>query len=155
MTAIISVKDVANEMDSMSDEISSFINKRTGELVTLSDEMFSAVEEGSDINKYPAWQQEDIIKAKEVLESDDYLQLPSKFDIHEYHIMEEFCRAFNDSEISNALLSKIKGRGAFSRFKEAIRRYDIENEWFEFREKELEKIAIEWLKKNHIAYTEK
>ena len=155
MTAIISVKDIVNEMDSMSDEISSFINKRTGELVTLSDEMFSVVEEGADINKYHAWQQEDIINAKEVLESDDYLQLPSKFDIHEYHIMEDFCRSFNDIEISNALLSKIKGRGAFHRFKEAIRRYDLENEWFEFREKELEKIAIEWLKKNHIAYTEK
>jgi hypothetical protein len=155
MTAIVSVKDIVDEMDIMSDEISSFLDKRTGELVSLSDEMFSAAEEDSDINEYPEWQRELIIKAKEILESDDYLQLPSKFDIHEYHIMEEFCRSLNDSTIRNTLLTKIKGSGAFRRFKDAICRYGIENEWFAYREKELKNIAIDWLKENNIAYSEK
>ena len=155
MTVIVSVKDIVDEMDIMSDEISSFLDKRTGELVTLSDEMFSAAEEDSDINEYPEWQRELIIKAKDVLESDDYLELPSKFDIHEYHIMEEFCCAINDGKIRNELLSKIRGSGAFRRFQDAICMYGIETEWLEYREKELKIIAIHWLKKNNIAYSEK
>ena len=133
MTAIVSVKGIVDEMDISSDEISSFLDKRTGELVTLSDEMFSAAEEDSDIHKYPEWQRELITKAKEVLESDDYLQLPSKFDIHEYQIMEEFCRALNDRTIRNTLLAAIKGSGAFRRFKDAICTYGIETEWLAYR----------------------
>ena len=155
MTVSVSVKAIVDEMDILSDEISSYLNKQTGELVTLSDEMFSAAEEDYDINEYPEWQRELIIKAKEVLESDDYLQLPSKFDLHEYHIMEEFCRSLNDSTIRDTLLTKIKGSGAFRRFKDAICRYDIETEWLEYREKELKNIAIDWLKENNIAYSEK
>jgi hypothetical protein len=155
VTLIISVKDIVDEMDILSDEISSFLDKRTGELVTLSDEMFSAAEEDSDIHEYPEWQRELIIKAKEVLESDEYLQLPSKFDIHEYQIMEEFCRALNDRTIRNTLLAAIKGSGAFRRFKDAICTYGIETEWLAYREKELTAIAIDWLKKNNITYWEK
>jgi len=36
MKAIVSIKDVVNEMDGLSDEHSAFLNRHTGELVTLS-----------------------------------------------------------------------------------------------------------------------
>ena len=83
MRAIVSIKDVVDEMDIPSDEHSAFLNRRTGELVTLSDEEISAAEEDDNVDENPEWQQEMIIKAKEVIISDDYLLLPSKFDIHE------------------------------------------------------------------------
>jgi len=83
MRAIVSIKDVVDEMDIPSDEHSAFLNRHTGELVTLSSEEISAAEEDDNVDDYPEWQQEMIIKAKEVIISDDYLLLPSKFDIHE------------------------------------------------------------------------
>ena len=37
------------------------------------------------------------------IDSDDYLPLPSKFDIDEYHIMEDFCCSVVDDEIRGKL----------------------------------------------------
>jgi hypothetical protein len=152
MKANVSLKDIVNEMDGLSDEHSAFLNRKTGELVTLSEEELSAAEEDDDIVDYPDWEQEMIIKAREVISSADYLPLLSKFDTHEYHIMENFCYSVVDDKIRGELLDKIRGRGAFKRFKDAIRVNDIEDEWYRFRQEELEKIAIDWLEVNHISY---
>ena len=153
MKVIVSIKDVVNEMDVLSDEYSAFLNRYTGELVTLSNEEISAAEEDDNIDEYPEWQQDMILKAKEVSNSDDYLPLPNKFEIYEYHIMEKFCHTIEDDEIRGNLLDKIRGRGAFSRFKNAIQINGIEEEWYRFRQEELEKIAIDWLEANQISYT--
>jgi hypothetical protein len=153
MKATVSLKDVVNEMDVLSDEYSAFLNRHTGELVTLSNEEISAGEEDENIDEYPEWQQDMIIKAKEVINSDDYLPLPNKFEIHEYHIMEKFCHTIEDDKIRGNLLDKIRARGAFSRFKNAIQMNGIEEEWYHFRQEQLEKIAIDWLEVNQISYT--
>jgi hypothetical protein len=149
---IVSIKDVVDEMDVPSDEHSAFLNRHTGELVTLSREELSAAEDDADIGNYPEWQKEMIIKAKEVIESDDYLPLPSKFDIHEYSIMEDFCFSVADDKIREALLDKIRGSGAFRRFKDAIQMNGIEEDWYGFRQDALEKIAIDWLEASKIPY---
>lgn len=153
MKITVSLRDLINEMDVLSDEHTAYLNKRTGELLTLSDEELSAVEDEVDLNDYPEWRQEMIEKAQEVLGSEDYLPLPGQFDINEYKIMEDFCYSIEDPKRSNELLQKIRGSGAFGRFKEAIRSLDMEEDWFRFREKALERIAIEWLEDNHIAYS--
>jgi hypothetical protein len=152
MKAVVSIKDVVNEMDGLSDEHSAFLNRYTGELVTLSMDELSIAGENDNIDGYPEWQQDMIIKAKEVISSDDYLPLPSKFDIHEYNIMEVFCCSVEDDKIRGILLDKIRGIGAFSRFKDAIRMNGIEDEWYLFRQEALEKIAINWLEENKISY---
>jgi hypothetical protein len=95
-------------MDVPSDEYTAFLNRHSGELLTLSTEELSAAEEDDDIDDYPEWQQDMIIKAKEVISSDDYLLLPSKFDIHEYHIMEDFCYSVKDDKIRRELLDSLK-----------------------------------------------
>ena len=153
MKALVSIKDVVNEMYALSEEHSAFLNRYTGELITLSGEELSAAEEDDDnIVEYPEWQQEMINKAKEVISSDDYLPLPTKYDINEYRIMEEFCCSVVDDEIKERLLDKIRGRGAFRQFKDAIHMNSIEEQWYRFRQEELEKIAIDWLEANQISY---
>ncbi|MFO7666986.1 MAG: UPF0158 family protein [Desulfobacterales bacterium] len=153
MKPIVSIKDVVKEMDVPSDDHLAFLNRRTGELLTLSTEELSAAEEDDDIDNYPEWQKEMIIEAKEVISSDDYLPLPSKSDIHEYHIVEDFCCSVEDDKIRGELLDKITGRGAFRRFKDALHLVGIEEEWYLFRQEALEKIAIDWLEENQISYT--
>jgi hypothetical protein len=153
MKATVSLKDVVDEMDVPGDEHSAFLNRHTGELVTLSSEELSAAEEDDDIDHYPEWQQEMIIKAREILESDDFLALPNKFDIHEYSIMEDFCFSVADDKIRGSLLDKIRGSGAFRRFKDAIQMNGIEEDWYSFRQEAFEKIAIDWLEDNKIPYT--
>jgi hypothetical protein len=152
---IVSLKQIIDEMDTLSDKISGFLDRRTGEIIILTSEEFSAAEDNDETNfdECPEWQQEMILKAREVIEdSDNYLPFPSKFDIHEYRIIEDFCYSVADITTRENLSHKIGGSGAFRRFKDAIREYGIEEDWYRFRQEELEKIAIDWLEANQISY---
>ncbi|MBM4161154.1 MAG: hypothetical protein FJ217_08645 [Ignavibacteria bacterium] len=153
MTAIVSLRAVVQEMDVHSDQHHAYLNKRTGELVTIGDEEINIVESGENIEDYPEWQREAIRKTQELVNSDEYLPLPSKFDIHEYANMERFCRSRDDRDVRERLLYYIHGTGAFRLFKDAIRELGIVDDWYLFRQSALEEIAIDWLDANGIQYT--
>lgn len=112
-----------------------------------------AAEEDQLIWEYPDWQREVILKAREILKSEDLVELPGQFEIHEYEIMEDFCLAFEDRRAGEDLGRLIKGTGAFRRFKDAVYSMGLEKAWFEFRRTEIEEIAIQWLEEEKIAYT--
>jgi hypothetical protein len=112
------------------------------------------VEREEDFSKRQEWEQEAYKKTQEVLESEDYLELPSHFEIHDYAIMEDFCAAYPNEAISEDLLDLIRGSGAFRRFKNYINRHSIEQDWYSFQENAYKKIATEWLEENGIAYTD-
>src|SRR5215210_2227462 len=99
MPAVVALREVVDHLNMVGDESSAYLNKTTGELILLSDEELSAAEEQEELEDYPEWQRVMIQKAREVLDSDDYLELPSKFDIHEYRIMEEFCRSISQPQL--------------------------------------------------------
>lgn len=141
-------------MDVLSDEEHAYLNQRTGELVTIRNEEIGIIERGDDIEDYPEWQHDLIRQTQEALDSKDYLPLPSKFDIHEYAIMERFCYSVEDEEVSDELLYQIRGSGAFRRFKDAVYRHGIADDWFRFRQTALDEIAIEWLEAHDIPYTQ-
>lgn len=67
--------------------------------------------------------------------------------------MEDFCLAFEDRRIGDDLHRLIKGSGAFRRFKNAIYSMGAEKAWYQFRRMKIEKIAIQWLDEEEIAYT--
>ena len=122
MAVVVSLRELVDELKIITDEHHVFLNKATRKTVTLTDEDISAVESGDDTAERQDWEQEVFEQAKEVLWSDDCLELPSKFDIHEYQIMERFCLDFPDERISNELLDKIRGgSGAFRGRKQTSR----------------------------------
>jgi len=83
----VSLKSVVNEMDVLSDEVTAYINKKTGELYFVSEEEANIVEHGNEDDEFiPEWQREILPKVREVLESGDFVVLPDKFEIHEYSI---------------------------------------------------------------------
>lgn len=153
MTApVVSLKAVIDEMDVIDDSHNVYINKKTGELVTLSDDEIYELPDEPGHDDVPPWQKGMIEKKREILDSEDYLELPSKFEIHEWAIMENFCSSVTDPELRNELLTRIHGRGAFRLFKDAIHQRGLAEEWYRFREKAFEQIAIDWLDANQIAY---
>ena len=139
MAAIVSLRDVIDEMEMMSDEATSYINRKTGELITVTNEMFSMVEDPDEAEDAPEWQK-------------DFFPLPSKFDIHEWSIMERFARSVADGDVRDELENALHGRGAFGRFKEALHRRGIADAWDRYRDAALEKIAVEFLEANGITY---
>jgi hypothetical protein len=153
MTPQVSLKAIIDEMDVPSEEHHAYLNKRTGELFTIADEEIGIIESGDTMQDYPDWQREAIRKTQEVLASPDFLELPSKFDIHEYAIIERYSSSREDSKLRQSLLDCIHGSGAFRRFKEAIHEYAIADDWYQFRHAALREIATEWLDANNISYT--
>ena len=153
MTLPVKLKDVVDALDEAGDQFSHYMDKRTGEIFMIADEEMSAAEEDKPLSDYSEWQQENIDKAGEILESDQFIQLPSQLDIHEYSIMERFAHEYEDSRTSAELLRIIKGKGAFRRFKETLFDLNIQDAWNEFRQQEFEQIAIEWLEAENIPYT--
>lgn len=148
----VSLRAVAAEMDVPNDDWTVYIHRRTGELLTVTDEDASALEDEEAAEDLPDWQAEHLPKIREALASADFLALPSKFDINEYGIMERFCEQVADTAARDGLLRAIRGAGAFGRFKALADRLGLIGEWYAFRDHEMENIAAEWLEANGIAY---
>ena len=156
MAIRVKLDDIIEGLECQSDERLSYLDKRTGTVVLISDEEIQAAEDNEPIEDFPEWQHNQVKIAKEILaETGDYIGLPSKFDIHEYSIMERFCLSIDDPEISDTLYSLIKGRGAFQRFKNAIHKFDIVEDWYKYRDNRLKEIAIEWCEEYGIEFEDK
>lgn len=148
----VSLKVVADELGSITDEHTLYLDKRTGEIVLLSDEEFAIAEEEGDFD-VPEWQEKLILKAREVLHTAYFVELPNKFDRNDYSIMERFCHSQDNRELSETLESAIRGNGAFRRFQDLIHLHGIENEWYQFENLAHQDIAADWLDANTIPYT--
>jgi hypothetical protein len=153
MALPVSLQDVVAEMDALSDEYKAYINRKTGELITISDEEARLVEDSESEDDLPDWQAEMLPKVREVLDSPDFIPLPDRFEIDEWTIMRRFAESQSNPEHREDLLSAIRGRGAFRMFKLLLPRLRLREEWFRFREEALEQIAIDFLEVNGVPYT--
>jgi hypothetical protein len=153
MPAIISLRTFVDEMDAMSDESQVYLNRHTGEFLHANEEMLTAAE-GSDDGKSPEWMRADLPTVREAIESEDWLELPSRFDIDEYRIMRDFCGTLEDKTLAADLYETIGGKGTFGRFKGMLDRHGLLKDWFEFRQIALTAIAMSWLEVNGFKYTD-
>lgn len=140
----------------MPDNFLHFVHKKTGNIVTVDQSDLSYFEDGEDddntFEDSHEWEREALLLAKDVVISDDYLELPSLESFEDYNMMEEFCLSIESSEIQEKLLCAIQGKGAFSRFKADLHCFDIEKKWYRYRHEYFKKIAVEWCKSQGFAY---
>jgi hypothetical protein len=154
MTAQVKLSDIIEGMDFQSDERSSYLNTTTGEVVSVTDEELRAAEEEQPLEDFPDWQHDAIRIAGEILETEHYLQLPDRFEINEYHMMERFCLSVDEDDMRDDLCDAIRGRGAFRRFKDRVHAYGMAEAWYRYRDAALREIAVAWCAAHGIAYTE-
>ncbi|MBP7222336.1 MAG: hypothetical protein KBA50_03710 [Sedimentibacter sp.] len=152
----VNVKEIAERMDMQLDEWLYFLDKRTGEIFEVEERFLRIAEEldeDDNLDKYLDWEKNTIQCAiKFYQEEKHYISLPSKYDIHEYQIMEDFIDSLTNTSHINSLERAITGEGAFRRFKDTINYLGIEKRWYDFKRKVLEKIAIEWCEDNDLEY---
>ena len=86
MATKVSLSQVVEALEVASDEMSWFVHKQTGQVVMVSHEVMRLAEDDAEVD-LPDWQEEELRVARDVLESTDWLGLPSKFDVHEWEIM--------------------------------------------------------------------
>lgn len=149
----VKLQDVIDALQSTGDFISYFLDRRTGEIELITEEVWSAGEKDELISTYPEWQRDSILKAREIQSTDHFVELPSKDEIDSYKIMEQFCREYPNRRISENLSAVIKGKGAFRRFKDMVDDLGIQDEWNRFEHQQFEDLAVEWLEANEIPFT--
>jgi hypothetical protein len=148
----VKLSAIVEAMDSQTDESYNYLNRETGEIVYVTDEEFSHAASEHSLDEIPEGQRPIVDATKKISESDKYIQLPDKFEIHEYKIMINFCISISDGRLRNDMYSSVKGSGAFRRFKDNIHRFDVADDWYRFREEEFYRIARDWCKYHEIAY---
>ena len=56
MNPPVKLSEIIGAIECQSDEMASYLNTKTGQVITISDEEFSAAEEGDSLEDYPGWQ---------------------------------------------------------------------------------------------------
>ncbi len=152
MVLPVDLNAVIDGMHMVGDEITAYVNRKTGDLTTVSEEELSHAENEGYSLDIPEWQQEIVEEARKVLADDNWIELPDRFDIHEYSIMERFCYSIDDERMQDSLLRAISGKGAFRRFKDRVAELGVRDDWFAFRDAAFKKIAVDFLESRQIAF---
>lgn len=151
----VNLQDIIGGMELQFDGSRNLLNLTTGEVITVSDQDLRTAEEDEPFDDLPDWQQEDIRTAIDILENfENYEELPTKYEINEYEMMEDFSYELTNQRQKNELLDAIRGRGAFRRFKDKVINLGIEQEWYVYRDKKYKEKAIEWCKDHELEYKE-
>jgi hypothetical protein len=155
MSIPVKLQDIVEVLEIQFEAFRTFLHVQTGEIVSVSSDDLRAAEEDEPFDHLPEWQQEDRMVAIDIVENfENYIELPTKYDVNEYDMMEDFCLSISEQRKRNTLLKTIKGKGAFRRFKGKIIEFDIEKQWYSFRTDRFKEIANEWCQENTINFFE-
>jgi hypothetical protein len=155
MAIAVRVSDIVDALQMQFDELPAFLDLDAGRVVTVLRDLIRAAEEEEDGGKAGESERDEEWEfAKRAVFLDRVKKLPTQFEIHEWAIMEEFSQLVEPGRIRDDLHRAIHGSGAFRYFKDTIRRYGIEEDWFHFRDQALRQIAIDWCEENGIQWKE-
>jgi len=150
----VALADLVDALDVQTETSHAYLDRVTGEVHRLTnDELSAADRTEDDLTDL----EREVIELARTIRDDEagrYLALPDKQEIHEYRFLEDFAYAYPDEEISEDLAEAIRGRGAFRRFKDAVQRLGIAEEWYEYRYQRLREVAKEWCEAEGVPYLE-
>lgn len=138
----IKLEQVIEAIETANEAFTYFYDTQTGETVYLQDEMITGERDEA---------------LEELIENSPrgrFLRFPTKYDIHEYSIVENFVYSLPAGAARQELVSAICGRGAFRRFKNGIRYHRVEQEWYDYRDQTYREIAIRWCRDEGLEYAE-
>ena len=131
------VEDIATALDESFNDWQQFLNIQTGEIEVLSNDRLLDTDEEL---------------AEKIDTSNDYIKLPSQYDLNQYQIMENFADNVNDVRIAKKLWIALNGRKPFRHFKDTINYLGIAQDYYKFRFQAYLDIAVEWCEDHQIPY---
>lgn len=153
MAAIISLKEFVEGLQMYSGQIEAYLNLVTGEIIPVSEDALAAIESGMDGDDLKNLDEElDPELLDKLQNSDEYIQFPSRFEINEYRMLEGFSSSYPDEKIGDILYDAIHGSGAFGRFKKMVNHFEIQDAWYQYRDRAYKEFAIDWLDSHRISY---
>jgi len=131
----VKLSEVIDALDFTNDEIEYYYNPDNGEIFM------------SNIGDFENLNEDEL---DELFEKS--IMLPTRYDINEYEMMEDFAETIKDTRLQNQLYISLNGSGAFRRFKDTCINFDIIDDWYKFRDEKYKALAINWCKDNNIEF---
>ena len=139
----IPLKQVIQAIEEASEVFTSFWDTKTGKTVYLADPLMTDM---TDEDKALAAEMEDT--------PERFLRFPTKYEIHQYRIMEDFIDQLASGKTQEELVHTIRGKGAFHRFKQSVRFHGLEQRWYDHLAEAYRELAIRWCEEEGLEYTE-
>ncbi len=132
--------DLLDLLEDNSDFRTGYLDLETGDILTIFDSFLYGEDE----------EQQEILDQIEE-NPDQYLEMDPIGSREGYRIMEKFVATLPEGEDRNLLNKVLSWKKPFSNFRNAIADMgDIREKWFDFHDKQLRRLALEWLELNGI-----
>jgi len=139
----IPLKQVIQAIEEANEIFTSFWDTKTGKTVYLADPLMTDLTE------------EDKALAAEMENTPErFLRFPTKDEIHQYRMMENFIDRLSSGKVQEELTYAIREKGAFRRFKQSVRYHGLEQRWYDYLTEAYRELAIRWCAEEGLEYTE-
>ena len=139
----IPLKQVIQAIEEASEVFTSFWDTKTGKTAYLADPLMTDMTE------------EDKALASAIEDMPErFLRFPTKYEIHQYRIMEAYIDRLPPGKVQEKLAYAIRGKGAFRRFKQSVRYHGLEQRWYDYLAEAYRELAIRWCDEEGLEYTE-
>jgi hypothetical protein len=154
MDVHVKLSDIITSMEFHADENTLYLDTNTGKIISVTPDEFFEGDEDDPIESFPDWQQDGVQAARSLVRGNDgnLLELPGKWDVNEYQVMEDFCLSLPSGENRTSLYAAMQGRGAFRRFKDTLQKIGIADNWQRYRMSRFKTVAVDWCNANEISY---
>jgi Uncharacterised protein family (UPF0158) len=143
-----------------------WLDKRTGEVLFVDEEIARSLERGEDLSNAPKWQREFIEQARRVMrafgelpgQEDDgeinlerFVEIPKRESRDGYEDMVDFAETVTNPHLRDLLAVALRGKGAFRRFKDVLLGYPAERErWFELESRRERERIEAWAREQDV-----
>lgn len=150
----IRLEDILEVVELDTDEMKSYYNTKTKEMVVISKEDLEYVKSKQDIDKLEDWRKDLAIQALDFTKNrEDYISFPTLIDYKEEEIVVKFINSIKDNtDVYNKLKLAIKDEINIKKFKDELYNIDYVDEWYNFREEEFKVVARKWCEDNDIKF---
>ena len=133
------INEIAQELDCGNE---CYFNQKTKELICIPNADLMAM---GDEEYYKEVFKDDLEKVKS--QKKDLIKFEVLESFESYKIMEDFKNQINDNYFKEKLNEALNRRKPFQNFKYLIDHSEYREDWFEFKQKELEKIVLETIER--------
>lgn len=153
MTAPVSLNDLIDELNMLREDATCYLNTHTGEVYTITAEERSLLDLIDDPDYVSDDEAEDLEKVHQVTHSSDFVALPSRGEFDEAMSVEAFCEYLGDKKQCKALKDALDSGGS-AQLPRALADLDLTEQWYEFKDETMARIARQWLEERKVPYTE-
>ena len=133
------INEIAQQLDCGNE---CYFNQKTKELICIPNADLMAM---GDEEYYKEVFKDDLEKVKS--QKKDLIQFEVLESFESYKIMEDYKNQINDNPFKKKLNEALNRRKPFQNFKYLIDHSEYREDWFEFKQKELEKIVLETIER--------